>query len=138
MIAEKKQAAETAAIALMQTANAAAIEEKDWLQKAQQLLHKDYAPLFYKELNSSVKNYLAGKLELPVETINKKNIAEALDKKNIPVGTAVQLQDLLNDIERELYTPFAAADRMEELYQRTDDMILLLNTYKKNQTSVNL
>ncbi|MGF2413667.1 MAG: hypothetical protein ACQUYJ_15150, partial [Ferruginibacter sp.] len=66
----------------------------------------------------------------PIETINKKNITEELDKKNIAVATSIQLQQLINDIELQLYAPFAEKEKMQELYESTADIIQLLDTYK--------
>ena len=105
-------------------------EQHDWLQKAALLLHNDNSPAFYNELNFALKTYLSKKLQLPSQTINKKSIAEQLDKKNITVATAIQLQQLMNDIELQLYTPFAEKEKMRQLYDATDEIILLLDTYK--------
>jgi hypothetical protein len=127
---EKAEAAEQNILADLVT------EEKNWLEKAGELLHGDSAA-FYHELNYALKNYLSKKLQLPIETINKKNITEELDKNNITVDTSIQLQKLMNEIELQLYTPFAEKEKMQELYDATADIILLLDTYK-NQASVNL
>jgi len=77
-----------------------------------------------------LKSYLSKKLNLPVQTINKKSITEELDKKNITVNTSLQLQQILNDIERQLYTPFAEKEKMQQLYDNTAGIIQLLDTYK--------
>ncbi len=126
-MAEKEAAVKTADALAAATALA---EEKDWMEKPRDLLYSDSAPLFYIELNTAIKNYLAQKLHLPAQTITKKSIAEALDKKNIAVATAINLLQLLNEIELQLYTPFAEQEKMETLYKQTADMIQLLETYK--------
>jgi hypothetical protein len=101
----------------------------NYLEKAGALLYGSPQD-FYAELNYGLKSYLSKKLQLPVETINKKTIAEQLDKKNIAVNTAIQLQQILSDIELQLYTPFAADDKRQQLYDDTAAMIQLLDTYK--------
>lgn len=106
------------------------IEEKNWLENTALLLQGESSTAFYKELNIALKSYLAKKLQLPVETINKKSITEELDKKNISVHTSIQLQQILSDIELQLYTPFAAKEKMQELYNSTASIIQLLDTYK--------
>ena len=106
------------------------IEEKNWLERATELLHGDDSATFYRELNLGLKNYLSKKLRLPIETINKKNIIEELDKKNITVNTSIQLQQVLNDIELQLYTPFPEKEKMQGLYNAADDIIQMLDTYK--------
>lgn len=107
----------------------AIVEEINYLEKAATLLHGD-STIFYKELNLALKNYLAKKLHLPLETINKKNIVEALDQKNIAVSTSIQLQQIMNEIELQLYTPFAQNEKMQQLYNDTATIIQLLDTYK--------
>ncbi len=110
--------------------NAIAIEEKNWLAKAEELLHGENNPAFYNELNFSLKSYLSKKLNLPIETINKKNITEQLDKKNISINTSIQLQQVMNNIELQLYAPFAEKEKMQELYNNAADIMQLLDTYK--------
>ncbi len=129
----KKEMAENEAAEKAETALAAQTQadaEKDWMEKPRGLLYSNNAPLFYTELNAALKNYLANKLHLPAQTITKKNIAEAMDKKNMTVTTAVNLQQLLSEIELQLYTPFAQQEKMETLYEQTVSMIQLLETYK--------
>ncbi len=104
-------------------------EEKNYLENAKILL-QDNSAGFYKELNAALKNYLADKLELPAATLNKKIITEGLDKKNVSTATVIQLQELMNAIELQLYTPFAAQEKMQEHYNATAGIIQLLETYK--------
>ena len=103
--------------------------DKNYLEKAGELLQENSTD-FYRELNYALKNYLSQKLHLPIETINKKNIAEQLDKKNISVNTAIQLQQILSDIELQLYAPFSEEGKKQELYDNTAAIIQLLDTYK--------
>jgi hypothetical protein len=110
--------------------NAIAIEEKNWLAKADELLHGENSTAFYNELNFSLKSYLSKKLNLPVETINKKSIAEQLDKKSVSVNTSIQLQQVVNDIELQLYAPFAEKEKMQELFDGAAAIIEMLDTYK--------
>ena len=72
---------------------------------------------FYEALNKEIRIFLAERLAVPVETINKKRIAEELDKKGVTVTTSLQIQQLLNDIEWQLYTPYADETKMQEMYQ---------------------
>lgn len=73
---------------------------------------------FYNTLNSELKVFLASELDLPPATIDKKGIAEALDAAGIPLGTSLNIQALIDDIEWQLYTPFADGSRMQDLYER--------------------
>ena len=127
-----KASAEAAAQKAAEQENIKIIEthEQNWLEKAAPLLHGEDSVAFYNELNFALKNYLAKKLHLPIETINKKNITEELDKKNIAVNTSIQLQQVLNDIELQLYAPFAEKEKMQQLYDSTAGIIQMLDTYK--------
>jgi BatD DUF11 like domain len=121
---------EEKAIAEKEIVNAIAIEEKKWLEKAEELLHGDNSTAFYHELNYALKSYLSRKLNLPIETINKKSITEQLDKKNISINTSIQLQQVMNDIELQLYAPFAEKEKMQELFDGAAAIIDMLDTYK--------
>lgn len=104
-------------------------DQKNWLANTEKVLHAD-SVVFYNELNLDLKNYLSKKLNLPVATINKKNIFEELDKSDIDINTSVKLQQVLNDIELQLYTPFAEREKMQEMFKKTEEIIELLDTYK--------
>jgi hypothetical protein len=83
---------------------------------------------FYETLNNEMRRFLASRLAVPVETINKKRIAEELDKKGIGVGTSLQVQQLLDDIEWQLYTPFTDENKMQEMYQTATNIIRAFDT----------
>ena len=80
------------------------------------LIQKD-SKGFYNALNNEFKQFLAAHLKVTIDTINKKSIAEELDKKGISVQLSLQVQQLLNDIEWQLYTPFTDEDKMDLMYQ---------------------
>jgi hypothetical protein len=83
---------------------------------------------FYETLNNEMRRFLASRLAVPVEIINKKRIAEELDKKGIGVGTSLQVQQLLDDIEWQLYTPFTDENKMQEMYQTATNIIHAFDT----------
>ncbi len=82
---------------------------------------------FYEALNNEFRKYLAYKLQIPLATLNKKRIAEEADRKGVAVATSLQVQQLLDEIEWQLYTPFAAEDKMEELFNKADLIVHALN-----------
>ncbi|MEO5889983.1 MAG: BatD family protein [Ferruginibacter sp.] len=92
----------------------------------EKLAHQDTRG-FYETLNHELRKFLADKFQISLATINKKKIAEEADKKGIAVHTTLQIQQLLDDIEWELYTPFAAGDRMQEIYDSADSVVHVLN-----------
>jgi hypothetical protein len=93
-------------------------------------LLRDDAGLFYTHLNQELKNYLSKKLAIPAEEINRKNIAEQLDAKGIGIETAVNLQQLIDEIEWELYTPLANTEKMKGMYDRATELVQLIETYR--------
>jgi len=99
------------------------------LSAAEACLDGENSSLFYTELNLGLKNYLSTKFSIPAESLNRKNITEKLDAKGISNETSVQLQDLMNEIEWHLYTPYADDAKRKEMYERAHDLIQLLNTY---------
>jgi hypothetical protein len=99
------------------------------LTLTEESLQRNEAGLFYKQLNQDLKNYLSKKLALPAEELNRKNIAEQLDAMGISNETAVSLQHLIDEIEWQLYTPFADTEKMKEMYERANELIQLVHNY---------
>jgi hypothetical protein len=73
---------------------------------------------FYEALNNEFRNFLATTLQIPLATITKKIIETQADQQGIALYTRLQIQQLLDDIEWQLYTPLASVDSMEGMYQR--------------------
>ncbi len=116
---EKQEAAES---------NPAIIQVPDNpLAPAAEQLQKGACSEFYTTLNNCLKNHLAALLSIHPAEINKKTLAEALDKKGTANSTSVAIVSLLDDIEWQLYTPFADAAKMNELYQRAVEVTAALN-----------
>ena len=105
------------------------LAQENPLASAEEYLQSDESKLFYAQLNLGLKNYLSKKLSIPAEVLNRKNIAEQLDAKGISNETSVQLQELMDEIEWQLYTPFVDNAKMKGMYERANDLIQLMNTY---------
>lgn len=106
------------------------LAQENPLALAEECLQKEDGRLFYTQLNLGLKNYLSKKLAIAAEELNRKNIAEQIDEKGISTETAVQLQQLIDEIEWQLYTPFVDNEKMKGMYVKTHDLIQLLNTYR--------
>jgi Cu/Ag efflux protein CusF len=128
---KEEQEQQVAAVALKEAEPEIIVlkEEKNYLEKAAALIHAD-STAYYKELNFALKDFLADKLQQPAATLNKKTITEELDKRNVHTDTVIKLQNLMSDIELQLYAPFAEQEKMEYLYNNTAGMIQLLEIYK--------
>jgi len=86
------------------------------LLQSELMLVRNEPRVFYEILHKELHVFLAQKLALPVETISKKNIAAALDKRGIPVADSLAIQQLLDDIALQLYTPTADEANMQEYF----------------------
>ncbi|MFZ1785018.1 MAG: BatD family protein [Ferruginibacter sp.] len=85
---------------------------------------------FYTQLNLELKNYLSKKLVIPAEALNRKNIGTQLDLKGVSNETSVQLEELMDAIEWQLYTPLADDRQMKDIFEKANDLIQLMNTYR--------
>ncbi len=130
-----KKTRENVVAAIEQKENSDPVAEKiadltNCLETSKEYLLQNNSHKFYETLNLSFKNYLSHLLLLQVEELNKKTIAEQLDKKGIAIETSLQVQQLLDEIEWQLYTPLAETTAMEQAYEKANGLIELLNTYK--------
>ncbi len=82
---------------------------------------------FYEALNNELRKFLADKLQVPYTSINSKTIAAEADKHGVNLHTSLQIQQLLEDIEWQLYTPFAAEDKMQDLYNKAAEIVQALD-----------
>lgn len=117
-------------IKLNSIVEASVINQQNPLEKTEECLYMDNCTDFYSLLNTELKNYLSHKLLVDASEINTKNIAVAMDKKNISNDTALQLQQLLQEIEWQLYTPFERNEKMNTLYQGAHDIIQQINAHE--------
>ncbi len=99
------------------------------LIKAAACLEMNDCNSFYSILNAELKNYLSQKFSIKPAEIDTKSIAAVMDNKNISNNIVLQLQQLMQEIEWQLYTPFEKNGKMNELYDRAQDIIQLINTY---------
>lgn len=95
---------------------------------AEECLQQDDANLFYTQLNLGLKNYLVKKLGIAVQDLSRKNIAEQIDLKGISNETSVKLQELIDEVEWQLYTPMTNHEKMKGMYERAHDLIQMINT----------
>lgn len=106
------------------------MNRKNPLAQSEYLLQKNDGTAFYKGLNQELKKFLSDKLEIPLEDLNKKSIGEKMDARGIPNATCLQLNELIDEIEWQLYTPSSGIIQMEQLYEKANGIIGLLNAYK--------
>jgi BatD DUF11 like domain len=107
----------------------AAINQQNPLLKTEACLYQGDCMDFYSLLNTELKTYLGNKFKVEPMNIHTRSIAAIMDKKNISNETVLRLQQLLQQIEWQLYTPFERNERMNAMYQETQDVIQLINSY---------
>ncbi len=98
------------------------------LEKTEACLDSEVCFEFYALLNKELKTFLAAKFSLNEPEINSRKIINAMDKSGIENSTILQLQQLLQDIEWMLYTPFERNEKMNEVYFRAQEIIQSINT----------
>ena len=97
------------------------------LTQTESCLTRDDCFEFYSILNNELKNYLSRKFQLGQNDINSQMLAVAMDKKGISNQTVLQLQELMADIEWQLYTPYERTEKMKELYQKAHEIVQTIN-----------
>lgn len=97
--------------------------------KANELLQHADGKLFYMTLNEELKKYLAKKLSIPAEDLNRRTIASRMDKMGIAHETSMQVYGLVDEIEFQLYTPVVENENRKALYEKANEVVQLLNTY---------
>jgi hypothetical protein len=105
-------------------------QQQNPLLETEAELNNENPTQFYRKLDGELKQYLSYKLGIAKADLNKKIICEELDKAGITNATCLELVELMNEIEWQLYTPFSGTEKMQQLYGRSNEMIQLLNTYK--------
>ncbi|CAN5730594.1 BatD family protein [soil metagenome] len=106
-----------------------AINQQNPLEKTEACLFRDDCISFYSLLNVELKSYLSKKFAVEPININTGTVAAIMDKQNISNDTVLQLQQLLKQIEWQLYTPFERNDKMNAMYQEAQDILQMINTY---------
>ncbi len=101
---------------------------KNPLALAENCLQTEECVDFYSLLNHDIKHYLADKFKLDLQELNAKKISSVMDKAGIDNELALQTQELLQDIEWQLYTPFERNDEMEKFYNRSQDLVKSIQT----------
>ena len=87
---------------------------------------------FYDEILSSIWGYLGDKLKLPVSELSRENISGKLAMKDISDEEIKNLITLIDDAEFEKYAPASAASEMNDIYEKTIEIMNTLEEAFKN------
>ena len=92
-------------------------------EKTEKCLQDNDCVQFYGLLNSELKSFLSAKFAMPAATNSTAAYIQAMDKAGVPNETILQLQNLISEIEWQLYTPFERSSKMNELYERAQELV---------------
>lgn len=113
-----------------------AINQTNPLTESEKCLGDDDCGQFYSVLLTEIKQFLIQKLDVKPEDFNSKRIAEKMDAKGISNDTVLSLQQLLHELEWQLYTPFERNEKMIDIYTRSHELLQLINTYDARSTNL--
>jgi hypothetical protein len=116
---DNKKQAKQAAVARQEIIEEKAAEEQlpvNPLAITEIVLMGNDTRLFYETLNKELHTFLATRLKLAPENISRKTIADGLDQSGIGIADSFAIQQLLDDVRLQLYTPFADDNKREDYY----------------------
>lgn len=96
------------------------------LLEAHEKLVAGNAHEFFAVLNCSMKKYLSGKLNIPLEEISKKRIHEEMDTCNVGVGTAHMVNALFEEIEMNLYS-MPQQQHLQIAFEKASEIVALMD-----------
>ena len=88
------------------------------LSQTEDCLQGEECMEFYAVLNKEFKAFLAARFAVPATMINAKSLAGIMDNAGTDNTIILQTQQLLRDIELQLYTPFEQNQEFREMYVR--------------------
>ena len=109
------------------------------LKRAYAFMKNNDRTNFYDEILTSIWGYLGDKLRIPVSELSRENITGKLAMKDISDEDISKLITLLDDVEFEKYAPAAAVSEMNEIYDKTMEMMNYLEeSFKKSKKNEEL
>lgn len=93
------------------------------LAKAEQLKQQNNKDAFYQEVSVALNRYISDKLNIPVSELNRENIRQQLEKRNVKAETIDKLNNTLNDCEIARYAPSAVSADINTVYNNTVQLI---------------
>ncbi|WP_421918988.1 BatD family protein [Marinifilum sp.] len=81
---------------------------------------------FYDEISKALWGYTSDKLNLPLADLNKENITEILQSKNVEQELTQDFLNILDTCEFARYAPSTGSSEMDELYKKTMETITKL------------
>ena len=93
------------------------------LKIAKKFAQENNCDKFYDEILRASWSYMGDKLGIPTADLNKSNVEQALLDKNVDADTIAEFLDVLNTAEFARFAPSSSDHAMQDLYERTADVI---------------
>ncbi|MCB0699450.1 MAG: protein BatD [Chitinophagales bacterium] len=101
------------------------------LSSAQKLLQQNQRTPFYEEVSKAIWLYLSDKLNIPLSSMSRDIVWDALSGKEIPESIQNTLRQIMDDCETALYAPTGGNNQMQQTYDNAVEIISKLEeTFK--------
>ena len=97
------------------------------LLQTEECLHTAECKTFYAILNGELRDFFSKRFSVPKDFLTSKTLALAMDKAGIENTVILQVQQLLQDIEWQLYTPSRENELLHQTYARAQTIVQQLN-----------
>jgi hypothetical protein len=94
-----------------------------YLDQTEACLNSSNCDAFFSLLNKELKHFFATKFALPLHDVSARSVGAAMDDSGYDVTLALQMQELLQAIELELYTPFSSDATKNDLFSRAQELV---------------
>ena len=102
------------------------LAQQNPLTKTEDCLFRNECISFYKIINDEMKTFLARRFNISLEDLNNKRLAIVMDKEGVGNSIILQTQELIKEIEWQLYTPFERNVELNDMYKKAQNIIQLL------------
>lgn len=101
------------------------------LRQAEIFLKQNLYSAFYEELHKALLGYVADKLNMPLSSLSRENISEALSTRGVPAEQVDQFVGLLDACEFARYAPDSGTEAMSAHYDDALDVISSIDSNLK-------
>jgi len=102
------------------------------LKKAALFLSEAKEAEFYEEIFKALWGYVSDKFNIPVFKLNKDNVVEVFSQRGLRREIADQFLSTLDACEYARFAPGTSANRLEEIYHKTMEILVALEKNLKN------
>lgn len=93
------------------------------LSTAQKLLLKNERTPFYEEISKAIWLYLSDKLSIPLSSLSKENVWDALNNRDINTQLQQELEKVMTECETALYAGTGGTQQMNSTYNEAVNII---------------